>query len=66
MPLARIGPMVEPQSMSLRMLNSCVGMPRLWASSLQVDVITVMISNDSNSNSNNNNNSSMIMISKAV
>ena len=38
MPLAKIGPIVEPHSMSLRILNSCVGMPRLWASSLQVNV----------------------------
>ncbi len=34
MPLARMGPMVDPHSMSFRMLNSWVGMPRLCASSL--------------------------------
>ena len=34
MPLARIGPIVDPHSMSLRTTNSCVGMLCLWASSL--------------------------------
>lgn len=38
MPLAKIGPIVEPHSMSLRMQNSCVGIPRLWASSLQISI----------------------------
>ena len=34
-PEAKMGPIVDPQAMSDLTQNSCVGMPRLYASSLR-------------------------------
>eukprot|EP00959_Pyramimonas_sp_CCMP1952_P218146 4562708-Pyramimonas_sp.AAC.1 len=43
MPEAMMGPMVEPQPMSLRTTKSCMGMPALFATSRNKKLVTDVV-----------------------